>query len=99
MAKIYVTEHPKPSGFQNGLMPVALFPPLATQTVSIGGASAQSAAFGTSTRMIGVHTDAICSVEIGTNPTATTSSKRMAANTTEYMEVYPGQIIAVISNT
>lgn len=99
MAKVYITEHPKPTSYQGGLLPVALFPPLTTQTVAIGGGSTQSAAFGADSRMIGVHTDAICSVEVGSNPTATSNSKRMAANTTEYFEVTPGHKIAVITNS
>jgi orotate phosphoribosyltransferase len=46
-----------------------------------------------------VHTDAICSIAYGANPTATINSFRMNANTTEYFGVNPGDKIAVISNT
>jgi hypothetical protein len=74
-------------------------PPITTQTVAIGGSSTQSAAFNTDARVIAVHTDAICSIEFGTNPTATANSRRMAANTTEYFEVLPGNKVAVITNT
>lgn len=77
-----------------------LTPPVASQTVAIGGSSAQSAAFNSLTRIIRIHTDAICSVLIGgTNPTATTSNARMTAGQTEYFVVQPGQKLAVISNT
>jgi hypothetical protein len=99
LAKVYVTEHEKPSGWYSGILPIALFPPITTQTVAIGGGSTQSNAFSSTTRMIGVHTDAICSVEVGSNPTATANSKRMAANTTEYFEVINGHKIAVITNS
>lgn len=99
MAKIYVTEHTRPTIYQGGLLPVAYMPPLATQTVAIGGASAQSAAFNSKTVMVAVHTDAICSIEFGSNPTATANSKRMAAGTTEYFEVTPSHKIAVITNS
>lgn len=74
-------------------------PPLTTQTVAIGGSSTQSSAFDAKTKMVAVHTDAICSVEFGSNPTATASSRRMAANTTEYFEVTGAHKIAVITNT
>lgn len=99
MAVVYITEHERPTLSFGNLMPVAKMPPLASQTVAIGGGSTQSSAFGSTTFMIGVHTDAICSVAFGTNPTATSSTRRLAANTTEYFEVVPGHKIAVITNT
>lgn len=67
--------------------------------VAIGGVSAQSAVFPDGTRLIRVHTDAICSIKIGANPTATADDKRMAANATEYFGVTPGHKLAVITNT
>jgi hypothetical protein len=99
MAKVYITEHLKPSTYYSGLLPMVAMPPITTQTVAIGGSSTQSAAFNTDARVIAVHTDAICSIEFGTNPTATANSRRMAANTTEYFEVLPGNKVAVITNT
>jgi hypothetical protein len=63
---------------------VAREPPLAEQIVNIGAGSSQSLGFTAGTRVIRVHTDAIMSFAIGNNPTATTSTRRMAANTTEY---------------
>lgn len=99
MAKVYVTEHYKPRLYAGNLMPVAKMPPIATQNVNITAGSVQSSAFNTLTEMVGVHTDAICSVEFGTNPTATANSRRLAAGATEYFEVNPGDKIAVITNT
>lgn len=101
MAKLYVTEHLSPSISFGNLLPVPKMPPVASQTVSIGGVSAASNAFDSSTCLIGVHTDAVCSIAFGTNPTATTNSRRLAANTTEYFEVPVGGNfkIAVISNS
>lgn len=102
MASLYITEYARQgrdaSGFQ---MVVADEPPVANQKVSIGGTSTQSSAFADGTKFVRVHTDAICSIEFGTNPTATTSTRRMAANTTEYFSVPLGQSykVAVISNT
>lgn len=95
MGTLYITEYY--SGSSAGI-PVVRKPALVTQTVGIGAGSLQSAAFGGDTKLIRVHTDAICSVAFGTNPVATTSDARMAANQTEYWEVVPGLKLAVISN-
>lgn len=99
MAKIYITEHTDPSVYSGNLKPVVLMPPITTQTLTSSGSSAQSAAFNAKTKMIQVHTDGICSLEFGSNPTATTNSFRLAANTTVYFEVIPGQKVAYITNT
>lgn len=74
-------------------------PAIATQAISISGASAQSAAFNADTRFVEIHTDAICSISFGSNPTATTAHKRMAANQTQFFGVVPTHKVAVISNT
>lgn len=99
MAKVFITEHVRPTMYAGNLLPVASMPPVATQVVAIGGSSAQSAAFNAKTKMVCLHADAICSVEFGDSPTATANSRRLAANSTEYFEVFPGQKVAVITNT
>lgn len=81
------------------MLQVGAEPRLANQTVSIGGSTTQSSAFNTNTTMIRVHTDAICSIDIGSNPTATAAKSRLAANQTEYFGVIPGQKLAVITNS
>jgi hypothetical protein len=96
---VYVTEHTLPRIFSGNPLPVAELPPLATQKLTNGASSVQSAVFAAATRMIGVHADAIVSVAIGANPTATTSDRRLPANATEYFLVAPGQRLAVINNT
>jgi hypothetical protein len=96
VATFYISEHN--AGSSAG-MQVVRWPALATQTVSIGGGSNQSNPFGGGSRLIRVHCDAICSFLVGPNPIATTSHPRMAANQTEYLEVNPGDMIAVIANT
>lgn len=93
MAKLYITEYAAAD------INSAMEPPLVEQTVNIAGASAQSAAFNAETRLLRLHTDAICSVKFGRDPTATTSSRRMPANATEYVTVEAGIKVAVISNT
>lgn len=76
-------------------------PAIAEQHVAIGASSAASAAFNANTSFVRVHTDAICSILFGTSPTAVATSKRMAANTTEFFGVQPGASVkvAVITNT
>lgn len=98
MATFYITE------FTGGLMfgtPAPKDPPVARQTIAIAGASAPSQAFNEATKMIKIHTDAICSIRIGAanqTPTAVTTDDRMAANQSEYRIVEPGAKLAVISN-
>lgn len=99
MSRVYITEHTFPRVFQGGPLPVVEMPPLVTQTVAIGAGSVQSSAFNAKTQMVAVHVAGICSVEFGSNPTATANSRRLAANTTEYFKVNPTDRIAVITNT
>lgn len=99
MAKVYITEHPLPNFHMGSPMPVLPSPPLASQTVAIGGSSTQSAAFNAEAKIVCVHTDAICSIEFGASPTATANSRRLAANSTEFFQIVPGQKVAVITNT
>lgn len=100
MAKAYITEYSGVRALEGfpGPAQIALTPELANQTVVIGS-EAKSSAFSAGTRLIRVHVDAICSIEIGTAPTATTSMARMAADQTEYFGVVPGDKISVITNT
>ncbi len=99
MATLYVTEFRNFAGVETRFTNVAPMPPLVEQTVAIGGSSTQSSAFSASTNIVRLHTDSICSVEFGSNPTATVTTARLAANTTEYFAVLPGQKVAVITNT
>lgn len=95
MATLYITEYRDIEGMNQ----VPMEAPLAEQTVSIGMSAASSNPFGPNTTLVRLHTDAICSVLIGTNPTATASSGRMAANQTEYRGVCPNLVVSVIVNT
>lgn len=74
-------------------------PCLLNQQVAIGGSSAQSAAFGDTTKFVRVHADAACRVSLGSNPTASATSMRIGAGGTEYLGVRPGLKIAVIATT
>lgn len=96
MATLYVTEYGS-TGAQR--TQIAQSPKVAQNNVAISGSTTQSAAFKPSTTIIEVHTDVVCSIEIGENPTATTASARMAADETRYYGVKDGDKIAVITNT
>lgn len=99
MAKFYITEFTKAasSGDIGGLVPIAQVPSITTQVITHTGSSVQSAGFDANTRFIRVHTDGICHIVVGDNPTATTSNMRMSADQTEYFGVRPGQKLAVIT--
>lgn len=102
MAKVYITEYTKiGAGFGFGTGQALVQEPghVIQTPVAIGGASVQSAAFNADTRIIRVHTDAVCSIAFGTNPTATANSMRLAGNQTEYFAVRAGDKLAVITNT
>lgn len=99
MAVLYIQEYAEQARDGNArTVPAGQEPPLASQTVAIGGASVQSSAFNAKTKFVRLHTDVICSVEFGTNPTATTAKARMAAGSTEFFGVLPSDKVAVITN-
>lgn len=99
MAVLYITEYAKLGVIFGKTSAIALAPPIASQTVAIGGSTTPSAAVNTATRYVRLHTDAICSVTFGTAPTAASTDMRMAAGQTEYFAVSPGTKVAVITNT
>lgn len=99
MATLYVAEFGGTNNDHGRGGSAAQSPPITEQTVSIGGASTPSSAFSAGTTLIRVHTDAICSIKIGSNPTASATTARMTAGQTEYYGVRPGDKIAVITNT
>ncbi len=101
MAKLYVAEFAHlPLDDRGRPVMAPPMPPLAETTVAIGMTSTQSAnVFSSVTRYAQIHTDAICSIAFGTNPTATTANQRLASNETRFVGVNPGDLIAVIANT
>jgi hypothetical protein len=92
MGKLYITE------FRDYDAQSARAPAAAEQVVTYT-TTTQSAAFGADTRLVRIHTDSICSIAFGLNPTATTSTARLAAGQTEYFAVEPGMKVAAVSNT
>lgn len=101
MATLYITEFNFMGQAPNSAPQMAQEPPLAEQTVAIGVSSTPSSNFQTGTRFVRIHTDSICSIAFGTNPTATALKARLAANQTEYYGVPEGGSykIAVITNS
>jgi len=102
MAVLYITELSRVGRDSAGsIMVVADLPVVAEQTVAIGAGSVQSSAFSALTKFIRISTDAVCSVSFGPNPTATATTMRLPANTTEYFSVPLGASwkVAVITNT
>jgi hypothetical protein len=98
MAKLYVAEFERG---RNQYRQLANAPPVAEQTIAIGGASVViTNPFGSKTVEVRIKTDAICSIKFGDSTvTATVNNMRMSAEDTEYFSVQPNQYIAVISNT
>jgi hypothetical protein len=99
MAFIYISEYSDEGMDAKGrIMPCAKEPAIANQRVAVGLSSTQSAALNANTTLVRINTDVDCCVLFGLNPTATTSSRRMAGNQTEYFAVQQnsGLKIAVI---
>lgn len=101
MASLYVAEFVSVGGTSNFNVAGALVPPIVEQKLAISASAAQGSLFNSNTRFIRVETDAICSIAFGTNPTATASNMRLAANQIEYFSVPPTgtYTISVITNT
>ncbi len=98
MATLYISEYADMPKLEGQVIMAGNEPSVAQQTVAIGGASAQSAAFSAKTKFVRVHPDSVCSLNFGLNPTATTSTPRLSAGGTEFFGVRPGDKVAVISN-
>lgn len=98
---LFITEFAGRRNVRDGVDPFPIQPALAEQTVAVGAASAQSAAFNAATDLVRVTTDVVCSIKFGANPVATAASMRLAAGAVDYFAVPVGQAhkIAVITNT
>lgn len=97
MANLYIAEYQELARDVNGQLVLApKDPPVAEQTVAIGAASAQSAAFQKSTRFIRIKTRAGCHVVIDSNPTATTAKAHFESGQTEIRGVNGQDKLAVI---
>lgn len=73
---------------------------LATNNVTIGGSSTQSSTFNARTKLIEVSPDAICSIKIAANPTATAANMRLPADASRFYGVRGStDKIAAITNS
>ena len=107
MAVLYVTEYTNVGReLKANISQSAAEPALAQQSLAIGAGSVASVNFNAKTRLVRVHSDAVCSIKIaaGAVPVAVATAQRMAANQTEYFAITPEAIaagcqIAVITNT
>lgn len=99
MAVLFISEYDNVARDNVGMVQAGQEPSITTQTVAIGAGSTQSNAFNANTKFVRIHTDAICSVAFGANPTASATTARLAAGQTEFFGVRPGHKVAVITNT
>ena len=70
--------------------------PKTTEKITSSGTSVQSTAISDNIFYVRIAADAACHLEIGVNPTATTSSIYLPAEDYEYFKISPGEKIAVI---
>ena len=100
MSTLYITEFVNSNAHTKDSPSTGRWPPIAKQTVAIGGGSTASNPFSSNTNMVRVEVDATCSILIDFgSPVATTVDARMCANQTEYFTVFPNQVLAVIANS
>lgn len=99
MASLYIAEYKDPSVHTGKQRLTAKSPTAAEQKLTIGAGSVPSLAFGPDTFLIRVVSDTTCSYQVAADPTATAALSRLPANAIEYIEVQPGDKIAVIENT
>lgn len=91
MADIYITQYARMADGEQGFLQCGEEPNLGTLVVTIGAASAQSAALNVKTRFVKISTEAACSVAFGSNPTAAkASASRIPGVGSEWFGIEPG---------
>lgn len=96
MATLWVTEYDKFPSPRGVVLPIANEPRVANQTVTFT-TTTQSAAFNAETRYVRVISTTNCHLEFGSNPTATTSTQFLPANTEAWRQVVPGDKVAAVT--
>lgn len=100
MSSIYITEYASLArDAQGNVIAAGQEPAAVEQKKTVSGTSAQSDAFGGTTRFVQISVDGITSLQFGTNPTATTSMQRLAAGEKVFYGVRPDLKVAFITNT
>lgn len=103
MARLFIREYSTFAVDPNSGQAVGKEPGFDQPPVAISAGASPSNPFQPGTKLIRLHTDAICSLVFGTPggpnaPVATTNNARWAANQTEYVFVNAGDAVSVISN-
>ncbi len=100
MATLYITEFAAlAKDLANDVVPCAQQLPIAEQTRSVSGTSAQSSALNAQTRYVRLSTDAACFVLFGVDPTALTTSMPLFAGQCEYFGVPGGITLKIAART
>lgn len=97
-AKLYISEYAQVGVARGEVAQIAREPSFVEQAVDFTAGVTQSAAFGSATTFVRIMCDTRCSVRFGSNPTATTSHKALAADAPEYFGVNAGDKVSVIAN-
>ena len=90
MASLYLTEYSSIShgGVGKTAMQVPQEPPINEQKLSIGATAVLSSTFSTYTRLVRLHSDAVCSVAFGNaSVVATAANQRVAIGVSEYVGI------------
>jgi len=97
MATLWIEEEPDIPLAGRGTIPVheASLGNGVQQQVAIGATTLSSSAFGANTKLITIHADAECYIDIGTTPTATTSTRHLLLGAYRTFRVKSGDKIAV----
>jgi hypothetical protein len=98
MATLWIKEHERMPQMA-GAPQIWAEPCLVEQAVSYTGTAGQSAAFNAQTKFITITSAGIFSYLVSANPTALTTSFRVAADQILTIAVTPGQKISAITNT
>ncbi len=98
MATVWIEEEPDVPKVMGGGIPIhdAALNGAIQQKVTIGGTTTQSSAFNGRSNFITIISDAACYFDIGSNPTATTSTRYLASGVYRTFKVKSGDKIAVI---
>lgn len=103
MATLYIAECSAIGGGGNHPISGAQFPPIAEQTVPIGGSAIRSNPVHSNCTLLRLNCDATCSIAIGPAgaPDASVTTARMAANQTEFFSIPQNSnyVVSVIGNT
>lgn len=98
MANLYISEYAQPSA-SSAQDQITVEP--STDQVVVFTTTTQSTTLLPNTQLVRVHSDGICSIKVGVNPTATTSNKRLVAGQDLFFQIplSSGFKIAAVTNT